>query len=72
MTSSDLTALHSAAVAARAHHTATVLDLQYASTRVEQIRLSRLSAEADRIASSLEELYNAVYFSMSPQQDLTA
>lgn len=64
------------AAAARAHATASAEDIQYASNRLETIRLSRLAAEADRVATDMEALaarfkLTAAYFSMSPE-DLTA
>lgn len=66
MSTDYLTALHAAAVAARNHALASAQDLEFASTRNEQIRLSILAAEANRVADQLEELYNTLYFSMSP------
>ena len=62
--------------AARAHATASALDVANAANRLETIRLSRLAAEADRVATALEKLtaqysLTAAYFSMSPE-DLTA
>lgn len=48
-------------IAAREHAANLQEDILKASTRAEHIRLTQLALEANRLAQSIEELYNREY-----------